>query len=114
MLVANRFVALHTVSHQRTEREIDEVIVNTVMRGFKRDPRSRIGFQSANRASTDAISALENWKLQVADREYQVHQDTDDELVVVLSFDFGDTAAGPDLDAECARHGVVHMKVEAN
>lgn len=80
----------------------------TTTRRFVRDPRSQIGFQSTNRASTDAINALEQWKLKVIDREYQVRHDTENELVAILTIDARDTAAGPDLDAECAQWGVIH------
>ncbi|RWA45674.1 hypothetical protein AU476_01175 [Cupriavidus sp. UYMSc13B] len=87
---------------------------SATIRLFRRDPNSQIGFQSTNRASTDAINALEQWKLMVIDREYLVQQDTDDELVVLLTMDSRDTTAGPDLDTECARCGVSHKMVSAS
>lgn len=85
----------------------------TTIRLFTRDTNSQIGFQSTNRASTDAINALEQWKLKVVDREYQVQQDFDNALVASLTMDSRDTTAGPDLEAECVRSGVIHKMVES-
>lgn len=88
--------------------------MKTSIRQFTRDPSSQAGFQSTNRASTDAINALEQWKLSVTDRDYQVQHATDNELIALLTIDYRDTNAGPDLDAECARCGVIHKTVSPN
>ncbi|CAG9169939.1 hypothetical protein [Cupriavidus pinatubonensis] len=82
------------------------------IRLFTRDPNSQVGFQSTNRASTDAINALEQWKVKVVDRDYQVQQDFDNALVVLMTMDARDTTAGLDLEAECVRCGVIHKMVE--
>ncbi|SOZ05321.1 hypothetical protein [Cupriavidus taiwanensis] len=81
------------------------------IRRFVRDLNSHTGFQSANRASTDAINSLEQWKSKGIDRDYQVQHDNDNELVAMLTIDVRDTTAGPDLDAECAQYGVTHATV---
>ncbi|MFP3506902.1 hypothetical protein [Burkholderia sp. SIMBA_062] len=80
----------------------------TSVRRFARNPRSQIGFQSVNRASTDAFNALEQWKSMSADRDYTITAETDDVLTAALSMVARDLSAGVDLDKQCERHGVSH------
>ena len=41
------------------------------------------GFSSTNRASTDALNALQQWVAK-PNRTYEVHQDEDDSLIADL------------------------------
>lgn len=77
---------------------------------FERDPRSAVGFQSGNRASTDAINALEAWCPMVVDRAYAVLSETDDMLRASLTIDPRDSNAGADLDELCSRFGIQRRK----
>lgn len=47
---------------------------------FERDPASVTGFASRNRASTDAINALEKWKARAVGRDYDVLPKTETSL----------------------------------
>ena len=73
---------------------------------FTRSSASVAGFLSQNRASTDATNALENWQRMEKNRCYDVEIDEDDELVVRLTFDSSDEAAGSHIEALCEKHGV--------
>lgn len=73
---------------------------------FTRSSESVAGFLSQNRASTDATNALEKWQRMEKNRCYDVELDEDDELVVRLTFDSSDGAAGSDIDALCEKDGV--------
>ncbi|MEE8056891.1 MAG: hypothetical protein V3T17_03505 [Pseudomonadales bacterium] len=62
------------------------------------------GFFSSNRASTDALNALQTWLN--GNRSYEVVIDEDELLVAILEFEKNDEAAGLDLDKACDEHGV--------
>jgi hypothetical protein len=71
------------------------------------------GFLSQSRASTDALSALEEWKAGDPRRSYAVvgPDDSDAELVADLTTERSDSHAGDELDAACGRHGIERSKV---
>ena len=62
-------------------------------------------FGGGKTVSTDALKALGEWHLG-KDRSYEIHSDTNDELVADLCFGEGDDAAGPGLDDVCEKFGV--------
>jgi hypothetical protein len=64
------------------------------------------GFLSKNRASTDAINALEQWCVARNERRYEVTCDEDDYLEARLSWEDNDNEAGADLNGRCTRVGV--------
>lgn len=65
-----------------------------------------LGFLNRNRASTDALNALEQWQHASADRSYEVLVDEPDSLEVRLSLLESDSNAGPELHGLCHKHGV--------
>lgn len=73
---------------------------------FVRDDTSTTGFLSSNRASTDALRAVNIWSSAATDRSYAVQIDEDDTLVVDLTWSETDRAAGADLDDSCRSVGV--------
>jgi len=83
---------------------------------FSRD--SHLGFLRHNRASTDAIGLLHQWKAMVATREYEVHRDdgetgnADDVLIATLmtTQQDADSHRGQ-LDAMCAEVGLTREVV---
>lgn len=82
---------------------------------FSRDTNSTTGFMSTNRPSTDALSALESWRVSDGGRTYNVLTDNDDKLVVELYVELNDwdLKAGKDLDRECRKCGVVRQPKES-
>lgn len=79
----------------------------TVKYRFTRTPNSVTGFFSKNRASTDALAALANWRQKGVDREFSLDDDQDEQIVVPLTFDLSDqSTAGIHLDEICEKHGV--------
>ena len=79
---------------------------------FTRDSTNINGLTSANRASTDAINALELWRGASPGREYEVRQDTDVKLVAYLSWNEGDENAGANLDWQSRKFGLSREFVE--
>ena len=74
---------------------------------FTRSDKSVTGFFSKNRASTDALAALANWREQRVDREFNVDDDQEEQIVATLTFDLSDRViAGVQLDEMCEKHGV--------
>jgi hypothetical protein len=74
---------------------------------FTRRANSVTGFFSKNRASTDALAALANWRDQGVGREFNVDDDQEEQIVATLTFDLSDrVTAGVQLDELCEKHGV--------
>lgn len=69
------------------------------------------GFFSTQRASTDALNALQQWIVK-PDRSYNVKLDEDEVLAVELSFLDSDHSAEPDLDTACENFGVKRKYIE--
>jgi hypothetical protein len=65
-----------------------------------------LGFLSRNRASTDALNALEGWKAAASGRSYVPVVDADEELVADIVFAESDAEAGPEMGRMCMQHGV--------
>jgi hypothetical protein len=65
---------------------------------FKRQENSVNGFASQQRASTDAINALEKWLNLKPQRTYKVFKEKDEELIADLTWPKSDTSAGLDLE----------------
>lgn len=74
--------------------------------GFERDSSLKAGFASANRVSSDAINALEDWKYKKNGRDYVIRQDDDSILRAKLTHDTGDHAASDELHQCCRDNGV--------
>ena len=72
---------------------------------FVRDTSVK-GFTSSNRASTDALGAVNIWSSGATERSYAVQIDEDDTFVVDLTWSETDRAAGADLDNSCHSFGV--------
>lgn len=70
-----------------------------------------VGFFSRNRASTDALNALNIWKGQHPQRTYEVIDDNDDDLEARIAW--FDDKAGPELDGACNVAGVARSFVAA-
>ena len=64
-----------------------------------------LGFMSDQRASTDAINALNKWASGDGRRSYEIvsGEDSDDLLVAKLTTDSNDSRSGIDLDAACEK-----------
>lgn len=77
---------------------------------FVRDDSSASGILSRNRASTDALNALQEWISVAGGREYSIGSDadadTDHQLVATLTLQQSDTSAGHDLQKCCTKFGV--------
>lgn len=73
---------------------------------FKRRNNSSEGFLSRNRASTDALNALDNWSNAQSQRTYTVLDDEEELLLAELSWNELDDSVGPDLDKACQTFGV--------
>lgn len=73
---------------------------------FTRSSESVAGFLSQNRASTDAIGALEKWQRMEKKRRYDIESDEDDELIAMLTFESSDEVAGCHIDALCIEYGL--------
>jgi hypothetical protein len=70
------------------------------------------GFQSRNRASTDALKAIQTWSSASSGRSAEEPiVDEADTLVVDLTWSETDGAAGPDLDVACDNVGVARSHV---
>lgn len=74
---------------------------------FKRNNIS--GFMSHNRASTDAIKALEQWCNVHEGRKYKVMVDEDAFIIAQLFWNDKDNEAGPDLIATCHNNRVFNV-----
>lgn len=64
------------------------------------------GFLSANRPSTDAVSALSHWSGESDGRSYEEIADDDMALIARLYWHEQDVRAGTDLNALCDQFGV--------
>jgi len=74
---------------------------------FTRSANSVTGFFSKNRASTDALAALESWREMGVGREFNVDDVQEEQVVATLTFDFSDRiTAGVQLVEMCEKHGV--------
>lgn len=79
----------------------------TVIYRFTRSANSVTGFFSKNRASTDALAALENWREMGVGSEFNVDDVQEEQNVATLTFDFSDrVTAGVQLVEMCEKHGV--------
>lgn len=79
---------------------------------FIRDTSSITGFLSGNRASTDALRAMNIWSSRATGRSYAVQIDEDDTLVVDLTWSETDRSAGADLHDSSRSVGVDRSPVE--
>ena len=61
---------------------------------------------SNNRASTDAINALEQWKASVSSREYKILQDDDEFIIANIEFSSSDRNAGDDMASACRQYSI--------
>ncbi len=70
------------------------------------------GFLSSQRASTDALKALEHWQACGTRRSYKVvaGEESEVELIAELSTDSNDSRAGIDLDSACAKYGITRTR----
>lgn len=73
---------------------------------FTRAATSLSGFFSQNRSTTDALNALGRWRAAGQGRDFDIANDDDDVLIVVLRFDRMDKTAGGQLDTFCEEFGV--------
>jgi hypothetical protein len=74
---------------------------------FTRSVNSVTGAFSKNRASTDALAALANWREMGMGRDFNVDDDQEEQILATLTFDHGDRiTAGVQLDEMCEKHGV--------
>lgn len=78
----------------------------TVRYRFTRANNSAAGFLSSNRASTDALTALERWKAGADGRDFTTLADEDDHIDVEVTCNANDVDAGPQLEAASDRVGV--------
>lgn len=71
------------------------------------------GFLSANRPSTDAISALEAWcsNCETGSRAYEQINISDDYIEAKLTYNDNDHESGNELDKYCFNHGVKRVKI---
>lgn len=68
-----------------------------------------LDFGRTNRASTDALNALERWKAERPGRDYEVVADGDAQLEARISARRSDTDAGGRLDDFCRGAGVKRL-----
>lgn len=87
--------------------------MNDVRVTYKFSRNALTSFLKENRASTDAIGLLVEWKAKVAARDYEVHRDdgdgvTDEDTVIAtLSTTHGDAECHRgEIDTLCARFGL--------
>jgi hypothetical protein len=78
----------------------------TVGYRFTRANNSAVGFLSRNRASTDALAALQRWIGGAAGRDYTKLAEEDDYIDVEVTCDANDADAGAQLEAESEKRGV--------
>jgi hypothetical protein len=71
------------------------------------------GFMSSQRATTDALNALSQWKGGDPGRSHRSvsDEDAEDMLIVELTTSSDDDSAGLDLDAACIKHGLKRTRV---
>lgn len=67
---------------------------------------SVVRFLSRNRASTDAVSALAEWRALHTGRSFETVEDTDEFIVAELAVSEDDAQAGPDLQRLGENFGV--------
>lgn len=73
---------------------------------FYRDNGSAAGLLSSQRASTDVINALEEWKSGNATRQYESLHQNDEIILAELQFDPADQFASDDLSKSCIERGI--------
>jgi hypothetical protein len=73
---------------------------------FQRPENPIAAWGRRNRASTDAMGALIQWRGDGRRREFVVDVDEDDYLIAELTCESGDESAGAQLDSFCSAHGV--------
>lgn len=73
---------------------------------------SVVRFFSRNRASTDALSALAEWRALRTGRSFETLEDTDEFIVATLAVSEDDAQAGPDLQRLGEKFGVQHAFFE--
>ncbi len=78
----------------------------TVKYRFTRAENSVVGFQSSNRASTDALTALHRWKAGATGRDFRKLADEDEYIDVEVSCHANDTHAGVQLEIASDNVGV--------
>lgn len=61
---------------------------------------------SNERASTDAIGALEQWTANVSSREYEVSDDNDEFIIATVRFSSSDNNARDDMASACRQYSV--------
>jgi hypothetical protein len=71
------------------------------------------GFLSAERASSDALSALAQWQSEDPRRSFKIvsGEESETEMVAELSTDAADSNSGASLDTACAKHSVSRTRV---
>lgn len=78
----------------------------TVRYRFTRANNSVAGFISRNRASTDALGALDRWKAGATGRDFAKLADEDGYIDVEVTCNANDTDAGEQLEVESKKLGV--------
>lgn len=78
----------------------------TVKYRFTRAENSVAGFQSSNRASTDALTALLRWKAGATGRDFRNLADEDEYIDVEVSCNANDIDAGVQLEIASEKMGV--------
>ena len=79
---------------------------------FQRQKNSVNGFASQNRASTDAMNALEKWLNLKPQRTYKVFEEKDEELIADLTWQKSDTSAGLDLENMANNCGLERIYIQ--
>jgi hypothetical protein len=79
---------------------------------FERDVKTAAGLMSANRASTDALSALLRWDARMPNRSHEIVHAEDDSIHIFLRSDAADSNAASDLDMCCAQYGIQRRSLD--
>jgi hypothetical protein len=71
------------------------------------------GFFERNRASTDAVAVLENWKQRKTnhDRSFEIILDEDAKLIAEIEYDTADGSVGQDLNQLCQKFRIDRLFV---
>ena len=80
---------------------------------FIRKTDSIEGLVSRNRASTDALNAVNIWSNAQPKRSFVILVDEDEQLLADLSWSEADTTAGLSLDDACDKSGIERSYVQA-
>ena len=75
--------------------------------------QGRDGIFQRNRASTDALAVLENWKQRKTnhDRSFEILLDEDAKLIAEIEYDTVDSSVGPDLILLCEKFRIDRLFV---